>query len=229
MKVAMLAPIAWRTPPRHYGPWELVTSLLTEGLVARGVEVTLFATLDSQTSAVLRGVSPRGYAEDASMDGRVWEALHVATALSASTDFDLLHNQMDWLPLALSDLCHAPMLTTVHGFSGAGILPAYVRASSSYVAISEADRSPELEYLATIYHGIDFTVLPFQPTAGDGLGELRANPPGQGDSRGDRYRQCERAKAGHLRHCSGRSLLRRASGTAHRRRSSHLFGPGRLG
>ena len=59
MKVAMLAPIAWRTPPRHYGPWELVTSLLTEGLVARGVEVTLFATLDSQTSAVLRGVSPR--------------------------------------------------------------------------------------------------------------------------------------------------------------------------
>ena len=109
MKVAMLAPIAWRTPPRHYGPWELVTSLLTEGLVARGVEVTLFATLDSQTSAVLRGVSPRGYAEDASMDGRVWEALHVATALSASTDFDLLHNQMDWLPLALSDLCDAPM------------------------------------------------------------------------------------------------------------------------
>jgi len=169
MKVAMLAPIAWRTPPRHYGPWELVTSLLTEGLVARGVEVTLFATLDSQTNAVLRGVSPRGYAEDASMDGRVWEALHVATALSASTDFDLLHNQMDWLPLALSDLCHAPMLTTVHGFSGAGILPAYVRASSSYVAISEADRSPELEYLATIYHGIDFTVLPFQSTPGDGL------------------------------------------------------------
>ena len=77
------------------------------------------------------------------MDGRVWEALHVATALSASTDFDLLHNQMDLVkPLALSDLCHAPMLTTVHGFSGAGILPAYARASSSYVAISEADRSP---------------------------------------------------------------------------------------
>jgi hypothetical protein len=123
MKVAMLAPVAWRTPPRHYGPWELVTSLLTEGLVARGVEVTLFATLDSQTSAVLRGVSPRGYAEDASMDGRVWEALHVATALSASTDFDLLHNQMDWLPLALSDLCHAPMLTTVHGFPAPASCP----------------------------------------------------------------------------------------------------------
>src|SRR6476619_779273 len=111
MRVALLGPIAWRTPPVHYGPWELVTSLLTEGLVARGVEVTLFATLDSQTHALLRGISPRGYAEDASMDGRVWEAMHVATALTASTDFDLLHNQMDWLPLALSGFSRAPMLT----------------------------------------------------------------------------------------------------------------------
>ena len=57
MRVAMLGPIAWRTPPVHYGPWELVTSLLTEGLVARGVDVTLFATLDSQTAATLDGVA----------------------------------------------------------------------------------------------------------------------------------------------------------------------------
>ena len=84
LKVAMLAPIAWRTPPKHYGPWELVTSLLTEGLVARGVDVTLFATLDSVTAASLRGVSPHGYAEDPTMDGRVWEAMHVAHALAAS-------------------------------------------------------------------------------------------------------------------------------------------------
>src|ERR1700742_1672739 len=72
MKLAMLAPIAWRTPPRHYGPWESVASLLTEGLVARGVDVTLFATLDSVTAATLDGVCPHGYAEDASLDGRVW-------------------------------------------------------------------------------------------------------------------------------------------------------------
>ena len=80
----MLAPIAWRTPPVHYGPWELVTSLLTEGLVARGVDVTLYATLDSQTSAQLRGISPHGYAEDPSMDGRIWEAMHVANVLRES-------------------------------------------------------------------------------------------------------------------------------------------------
>ena len=169
MKVAMLAPVAWRTPPTHYGPWERVTSLLTEGLVARGVDVTLFATGDSRTAGTLAGVSPHGYAEDPSMDGRVWEALHVAYALSRSGEFDLVHNQMDWLPLAFSGHSAAPMVTTVHGFSGPAILPAYQRAHSAFVAISEADRSPALEYLATIAHGIDFTELPLRAEAGADL------------------------------------------------------------
>ncbi|HEY5201849.1 MAG TPA: glycosyltransferase family 4 protein [Acidothermaceae bacterium] len=165
----MLAPIAWRTPPVHYGPWELVTSLLTEGLVARGVDVTLFATLDSHTDAQLRGVSPHGYAEDPSMDGRIWEALHVANALSESKNFDLVHNQLDWLPLAFAAHCAAPMVTTIHGFSGAGILPAYKQARSHYVAISDADRSPELDYIATIYHGVDLAQLPLNTRPGDDL------------------------------------------------------------
>jgi glycosyltransferase involved in cell wall biosynthesis len=169
MKVAMLAPIAWRTPPVHYGPWELVTSLLTEGLVARGVDVTLFATLDSLTAAKLRGISPHGYAEDPSMDGRVWEAMHVANVLAESKNFDLVHNQLDWLPLAFTAHCAAPMLTTIHGFSGAGILPAYQQARSHYVAISDADRSPDLDYIATIYHGVDLAQLPLQPSPGDEL------------------------------------------------------------
>ncbi|MFI7516112.1 glycosyltransferase [Micromonospora echinofusca] len=69
MRVALLGPVAWRTPPRHYGPWEQVIGLLAEGLVARGVDVTLFATLDSLTSAALDGVCPRGHAEDQGMDG----------------------------------------------------------------------------------------------------------------------------------------------------------------
>ena len=71
MKIAMLAPIAWRTPPRAYGPWELVTSMLTEALVARGVDVTLFATLDSETSGKLDGVVPAPYEEDPSVDAKV--------------------------------------------------------------------------------------------------------------------------------------------------------------
>src|SRR5665213_428238 len=165
----MLAPIAWRTPPVHYGPWELVTSLLTEVLVTRGGDVTLFATQDSQTHAHLRGVSPHGYAEDLSMDGRVWEAMHVANALRESKNFDLVHNQLDWLPLAFAAHCAAPMVTTIHGFSGPGILPAYKQARSHYVAISNADRSPELDYIATIYHGVDLTQLPLNTRPGDDL------------------------------------------------------------
>ena len=96
MKVALLGPIAWRTPPVHYGPWELITSLLAEGLTERGLDVTLFATLDSVTKAALDGVSPTGYEESAEIDGRVWEALHVSHALSRSGEFDLVHNHLDW-------------------------------------------------------------------------------------------------------------------------------------
>jgi glycosyltransferase involved in cell wall biosynthesis len=167
--VALLGPVAWRTPPLHYGPWELVTGLLAEGLVATGIDVTLFATLDSVTAAKLDGVCPRGYAEDPTVDGRIAEALHVAHALSRSGEFDLVHSHLDWLPLAFSEFCRAPMLTTIHGFSGPRILPAYAQARSAYVSISDADRSPQLDYLATVYHGIDLDALPLRPDGGPGL------------------------------------------------------------
>ena len=169
MKLAMLAPIAWRTPPRHYGPWESIASLLTEGLVARGVDVTLFATLDSVTAAALDGVCPHGYAEDAQLDGRVWEALHVSHALARSGEFELVHNHLDWLPLAFGEHARAPMVTTIHGFSGAGILPAYTRSRSAFVAISDSDRYAGLDYAATIRHGIDLRMLPYHATGGGSL------------------------------------------------------------
>lgn len=162
MKIALLGPVAWRTPPRHYGPWEQVTSLLAEGLVARGVDVTLFATLDSITSAKLDGFCRSGYAESPGMDGRIGEALHVAYVLERSGDFELIHNHLDWLPLAFARSFRAPLLTTIHGFSGQNILPAYENArETTYVSISNADRARELEYAATIHHGVDLDVLPF--------------------------------------------------------------------
>jgi glycosyltransferase involved in cell wall biosynthesis len=169
MKVALLGPIAWRTPPLHYGPWEQVTSLLADGLAERGVDVTLFATLDSDTKATLDGVVPTGYEESPDIDGRVWEAIHVAHALHRSGEFDLVHNHLDWLPLAFSGHCAAPMLTTIHGFSGPDILPAYRRARSAYVSISDADRSPGLDYVGTVHHGIDTAALPFDPDGGEDL------------------------------------------------------------
>lgn len=169
MKVALLGPIAWRTPPRAYGPWEQIVSLLAEGLVARGVDVTLFAALDSVTAGKLDGVIPTSYNEDPSRDGRVWEALHIAHCFRRSGEFDLVHNNLDWLPLAMSEFCAATLVTTVHGFCDAGILPAYQRARSAFVSISDADRGPGVEYAATVYHGIDVAQFPFQERPGEEL------------------------------------------------------------
>jgi len=93
----MLSPIAWRTPPRHYGPWERVVSLLTEGLVKQGMEVTLFATADSETSGILHSVVPRPYEEDKALDPKVWECLHISELFEVADDFDLIHNHFDFL------------------------------------------------------------------------------------------------------------------------------------
>lgn len=165
----MLGPVAWRTPPRAYGPWETVVSLLTEGLVARGIEVTLFATLDSQTSATLDGVCERPYGDDPGLDGRVSEAIHTAYCLERGGEFDLIHNHLDWLPLTMSRLTTTPMVTTIHGFGDRRILPAYVRSTSAFVSISDADRVAELAYVATIHHGIDLTRWPVRRSAGHDL------------------------------------------------------------
>jgi glycosyltransferase involved in cell wall biosynthesis len=157
LRVAVLAPVSWRVPPRHYGPWEQFASLLTEGLVARGVDVTLFATADSITSGRLASVVARGYSEDPGVEPKVVECLHIAHAFERAGEFDLIHNSFDFLPLTYSELVDTPVLTTIHGFSSELILPVYQRynASGTYVAISDADRHPSLDYLATIHHGID--------------------------------------------------------------------------
>src|SRR3546814_366741 len=171
MRVAMLAPISWRTPPRHYGPWELVTSLLTEALVARGVDVTLFATLDSQTAGKLCGVCSAPYSEDPAIDAKVWEILHVAHVFERAGEFDLIHNQADFVPLAFSRLVETPVVTTIHGFSSERIFPVFQSYADrvAYVAISESDRHPSLPYAATIHHGIRLQDFSFDP---EGSGDL---------------------------------------------------------
>ena len=156
LRVAMLAPISWRVPPRHYGPWERVVALLTEGLVARGVAVTLFATADSITKATLVGTCPRPYSEDDTLDPKVWECLHISEVFERADEFDLIHNHFDFLPLSYSGLVETPLVTTIHGFSSPRILPVFEKfnASSHYVSISDADRNPKLDYVATVHHGI---------------------------------------------------------------------------
>ncbi len=169
LRVAMIAPISWRVPPRDYGPWEQFVSLLTEGLVARGVDVTLFATADSVTSARLVSVAAGGYSENPGMDAKVWEALHIASVFERAAEFDLIHNSFDFLPLTYTRLVDTPVVTTIHGFGSDVSLPVYVEYADrvSYVAISDADRHPALPYAATIHHGIDVDAFELGPGGED--------------------------------------------------------------
>jgi glycosyltransferase involved in cell wall biosynthesis len=171
MKIALLSPIAWRTPPRHYGPWETIVSLLAEGLVSQGMEVTLFATGDSQTSARLDYVCPGPYEENRDMDAKVWECLHIAHLFEQADQFDIIHNNYDFLPLSYSRLVKTPVVTTIHGFSNPKILPVYqaYNRDNYYVSISNSDRSPDLNYLSTIYHGIDLDLFTLNEKPGEYL------------------------------------------------------------
>jgi len=171
MKIAVLSPVAWRTPPRHYGPWEQVASNLTEGLAREGIDVTLFATGDSITQAKLEAVIEKGYEEDATQSAKVVECLHISNLMERAENFELIHNHFDFLPLTYSRLIFTPMVTTIHGFSSQNIIPVYKKYNSSthYVSISYADRSAELKYIANIYHGIRTADFSFNASPDDYL------------------------------------------------------------
>lgn len=171
MKIALISPIAWRTPPVHYGPWENIASLLCEGLVKRGIDVTLFATADSKTAGKLCAICPRGYEEDKTIEPKVWECLHICEVFERANEFDLIHNNFDFLPLTYSCLVDTPVLTTIHGFSSPAILPVYEKYNNKnyYVSISNSDRNEKLNYIATVYHGINLNEFSFRAESGDYL------------------------------------------------------------
>ena len=169
-RVAVLSPVAWRTPPRQYGAWETVASNITEGLVARGWDVTLFATGDSVTRAHLHAVVDKGYEEDCAIDPKVAEYLHISEAFEHAAEFDLIHSHYDFMALSYSRLVRTPVLTTIHGFSSSQIMPVYQKYHDGYfVSISDSDRAPGLSYLATVYNGIDLALYPYQKSGGQDL------------------------------------------------------------
>ncbi len=171
IKVALLAPVAWRTPPRHYGPWEQVTSNIAEGLNALDLDVTLFATADSITSANLEFICEKGYEESSNADAKVAECMHISHLMENAEKYDLIHNNFDFLPLTYSRLVKTPVVTTIHGFSSPLIIPVYKRYNdiSYYVSISNADRSSLLRYIATVYNGIDSKQFTFKDNKDDYL------------------------------------------------------------
>lgn len=171
MKVAVLSPIAWRTPPVKYGPWEQVASNLVEGLVEKNIDITLFATGNSITKGKLAHVTDTAYAENPEIDPKVWESLHISNLMEQADKFDLIHNHFDFLPLTYTRLIKPPMVTTIHGFSSARILPVYRKYNPDnfYVSISNSDRHPDLDYLATVYNGINPDEFTFRNNANDYL------------------------------------------------------------
>lgn len=171
MKIAILSPAAWRTPPRMYGPWEQVASNIAEGLIEKGIDVTLFATGDSITRGKLEYICPRPYSEDTDLDPKVWECLHISHIMEQADNYDLIHNNYDFLPLTYSRLIRTPMVTTIHGFSSPRILPVFKKynRTTTYVSISNSDRSPELDYVATVYNGIESELFTFNPDPDDYL------------------------------------------------------------
>jgi glycosyltransferase involved in cell wall biosynthesis len=171
MKIAILSPIVWRSPPRNYGPWEQVASNIAEGLIEKGIEVTLFATGDSVTKGNLEYIIEKPYGENPALDPKVCECMHISYMMEKASGFDIIHNHYDFLPLTYSRLIKTPMVTTIHGFSSPKIIPVYKRYNdiNSYVSISNSDRSPELKYVATIYNGINEKNFTFKEKQGDYL------------------------------------------------------------
>jgi glycosyltransferase involved in cell wall biosynthesis len=133
-----------------------VASVLTEGLVKEGIDVTLFATGDSITTARLQSVCENPLGEYPA-DAKVAECLHISNLMEQAESFDIIHNHFDFLPLTYSSLVRTPFITTIHGFSSEEIVPVYKKynAYNRYVSISNSDRHPDLKYMDTVYNGLD--------------------------------------------------------------------------
>ncbi|MDH3500608.1 MAG: glycosyltransferase family 4 protein [Acidimicrobiia bacterium] len=161
----MLAPITHRTPPDGYGPWEQIAANLTEGLVRAGHSVTVFAPEGSETSGELVPTVPHSLAgwpaSEPAPDHRVWEEIHIATMAEhvVSGSYDAVHSHLHVHALGYARLIPIPIVTTLHGVAwNRATHPALARhADEPFVSISDAERAffPTLNYVATVYNGID--------------------------------------------------------------------------
>ena len=118
----------------------------------------------------MHAVIDQGYEEDRAVDPKVAEYLHISEAFEHAAEFDLIHSHYDFMALTYSRLVKTPVLTTIHGFSSPKIMPVYQKYRDGYfVSISDSDRAPGLNYLATVYNGIDLSLYPLQESTGEEL------------------------------------------------------------
>jgi len=161
MRIAHIAPVATTVPPIKSGSVELMTSLLTEGLVARGHDVTLFATADSTTAAKLHAIYPHGYWHDENMwPWELYEMLNLAAAVERASDFDIIHYEAAYYPmsLAFARLSPVPIVQTLHHSPSAAEVALWSRyPEAPFVAISEEQKRllDGLQVVDVVLHGID--------------------------------------------------------------------------
>ena len=168
MKIAQIAPLWERVPPFRYGGIELIVSLLTEELVRRGHEVTLFASGDSITTAKLSAVHDQALRLDPSIkEPGLYEQMMLTEVYTNAHHFDIIHSHVGCVALPYTSFVKTPTIHTTHGIFTPDNEKMFQRfASQPYVSISEAQREPRLglNYLHTVYNGIDTSTYPFQAT-----------------------------------------------------------------
>jgi glycosyltransferase involved in cell wall biosynthesis len=173
MRIAQVAPLAESVPPEGYGGTERVVSYLTEELVRLGHEVTLFATADSETSADLEPMSPRGARSDPDLDAHLFETRMLAEAYRRADEFDIIHCHTDYLGLPLAEHVGTPTMVTLHGRLDLPGVSTVLRnfPDVAYVSISDSQRSPvpDIHWVATVHHGLPKRLYTFQPESGDYL------------------------------------------------------------
>ena len=169
MKIAQIAPLWERVPPPTYGGIELVVGRLTDELVRRGHEVTLFASGDSQTLASLEAVYPRALRLDSKIQERpLYEVLAPSQAYQRATEFDIIHSHVGVWALPLAEVVSTPTVHTLHGrFSrDSGEIFGY-HSTQPYISISDAQRQIDLNYVKTVYNGIDIGNYSYYPKPQD--------------------------------------------------------------
>ncbi len=175
MRIAVVGPVAQSIPPTRSGSVETVTALLTDGLVARGHEVTLFATGSSTTTARLHPSFPLGYHEDTSLwPWELCELFNLAAAVERAAEFDLIHYQAVFAPisLAFTRLSPTPVLLTLHHAPTPPEVALWSRYSEApFVAVSaEQERLlAGLNVVGTIHHAVDTAAFVLHPQPEDYL------------------------------------------------------------
>ena len=175
MRIAHVAPVATTVPPPKSGSVETMASLLTEGLVARGPDVTLIATGDSRTKAKLAATYPQGYWHDLNMwPWELYEMLNLAHAVERAAEFDIIHYEAAYYPmsLAFTRLCQTPIVQTLHHSPSAAEVKLWSRyPEAPFFAISneQARLLTGVNVIDTVLHGIDTDRFTFRETPEDYL------------------------------------------------------------